>query len=176
MIQLVFAHSGLDFGSHDGMPWPHISQDFKNFKDRTYHTTLVMGAKTFESLPGLLPGRQHFVVVDPTRGNPVAKNGDVAHQYISINSFERMMQGQKDTTQVISVIGGVSLLEYAIDYASKVVHTQINLSDMDKKQVTTKLSDEFMDKVMSFGEQTERHWWKIDQTTSILESVLIREA
>lgn len=127
MIQLVFAHNGYEFGAENGMPWQHISDDFKNFKKRTENTILVMGAKTFASLPCVLKNRTHLVVVDPIRGNPVAKNGDVAHNYISINNFERILQNNVNTEQIISVIGGKNILEKALPYASKIIKTEIHL-------------------------------------------------
>lgn len=42
-----------------------IPADLRHFKRRTMGHTLLMGRKTFDSLPGLLPGRAHVVL---TRG------------------------------------------------------------------------------------------------------------
>ena len=38
----------------------HISADLKRFKSLTMGHTMIMGRKTFESLPGVLPGRPHW--------------------------------------------------------------------------------------------------------------------
>ena len=38
----------------------HISADLKRFKALTMNHTMLMGRKTFESLPGVLPGRPHW--------------------------------------------------------------------------------------------------------------------
>ena len=43
------------------LPW-HIPADLKRFKALTMGSVMVMGRKTFESLPGLLPGRRHIVL------------------------------------------------------------------------------------------------------------------
>lgn len=40
----------------------HISADLKRFKALTMNHTMLMGRKTFESLPGVLPGRPHWVL------------------------------------------------------------------------------------------------------------------
>ena len=40
----------------------HISADLKRFKSLTMGHTMIMGRKTFESLPGVLPGRPHWVL------------------------------------------------------------------------------------------------------------------
>ena len=40
----------------------HIPADLKHFKKLTMGHPIIMGRKTFESLPGILPGRPHFVL------------------------------------------------------------------------------------------------------------------
>lgn len=48
-------------GSENSIPW-HISEDFQYFKRTTMGWPMIMGRKTFESLPGVLKGRPHIVV------------------------------------------------------------------------------------------------------------------
>ena len=66
MITLVVARADNGVIGRDGkLPW-HIPEDLKRFKALTTGTAMVMGRKTFESLPGLLPGRRHIVLTrDP---------------------------------------------------------------------------------------------------------------
>jgi len=40
----------------------HIPKDLTFFKKKTLNKIIVMGRKTFESLPGLLPNREHWVI------------------------------------------------------------------------------------------------------------------
>ena len=54
------AENGV-IGKDGGLPW-HISEDLRRFKRLTMGSILIMGRKTFESLPGLLPGRRHIVL------------------------------------------------------------------------------------------------------------------
>jgi dihydrofolate reductase len=61
-------------GRDGKLPW-HIPADLKRFKALTMGTPMIMGRKTFESLPGLLPGRRHIVL---TRGAWSADGADVA--------------------------------------------------------------------------------------------------
>ena len=65
-IVLVVAVADNGVIGHDGaMPW-HISADFRRLKALTMGKPLVMGRKTFDSLPGILPGRRHIVITrDP---------------------------------------------------------------------------------------------------------------
>ncbi|MFT4310221.1 MAG: dihydrofolate reductase [Candidatus Woesearchaeota archaeon] len=60
VIISAVARNGV-IGYKGGIPW-HIPQDFKHFKSLTMGKTIVMGKKTFESLPGLLPDRKHVVI------------------------------------------------------------------------------------------------------------------
>jgi dihydrofolate reductase len=48
-------------GLNGGLPW-RISADLKHFKAVTMGSAMVMGRRTFDSLPGLLPGRRHIVL------------------------------------------------------------------------------------------------------------------
>ena len=63
-------------GREGGLPW-HISSDLKRFKALTMGKPMIMGRKTFDSLPGLLPDRRHIVL---TRNEDWAEEGaEVVH-------------------------------------------------------------------------------------------------
>ena len=49
-------------GKNGGLPWPHNKEDMQWFKEHTTGGVVVMGRKTWESLPGVLPGRPHVVI------------------------------------------------------------------------------------------------------------------
>jgi len=65
-IVLVVARARNGVIGKDGkLPW-HIPADLKHFKSVTSGAPMIMGRKTFNSLPGLLPGRRHIVLTrDP---------------------------------------------------------------------------------------------------------------
>ena len=48
-------------GRDGGLPW-HLPADLKRFKALTMGSAMIMGRRTFDSLPGLLPGRRHIVL------------------------------------------------------------------------------------------------------------------
>ena len=54
------AQNGV-IGRAGKLPW-HIPADLKRFKALTMGSVMVMGRRTFDSLPGLLPGRRHIVL------------------------------------------------------------------------------------------------------------------
>jgi dihydrofolate reductase len=82
-------------GRQGTLPW-HIPADLKRFKALTMGTVTVMGRRTFESLPGLLPNRRHIVLTRERGWN--AAGAEVAH---SVD--EALALAGKDR---ISVIGG----------------------------------------------------------------------
>ena len=58
---LAAAENGV-IGKDGAIPW-HISDDLKRFKALTMDKTIVMGRKTWDSLPRKpLPGRRNIVV------------------------------------------------------------------------------------------------------------------
>ena len=74
MLAYIWAedlNGGIGIDGH--LPW-HISNDLKRFKKITSGHPMVMGRKTFESLPGILPGRKHIVL---TRSDLKVDNSNV---------------------------------------------------------------------------------------------------
>src|SRR3954467_13234850 len=65
-VVLVIARARNGVIGRDGkLPW-RLPADLKHFKAVTMGRPMVMGRKTFDSLPGLLPGRRHIVLTrDP---------------------------------------------------------------------------------------------------------------
>lgn len=63
-IIVARARNGV-IGKDNQLIW-HLSDDLKRFKTLTMGHPIVMGRKTFESLPKVLPGRVHYVLT----GNP----------------------------------------------------------------------------------------------------------
>lgn len=97
MITLIVARADNGVIGRDGrLPW-HIPEDLKRFKTLTMRKPMIMGRKTFESLPGVLPGRRHIVL---TRGEWTAPEVEVAR---SVDAALAMADGD------VSVIGGAEI-------------------------------------------------------------------
>jgi len=62
MLALIVAvaHSRV-IGKDNTLIW-HLPNDLKFFKEKTTGHVIIMGRKTFESLPFLLPNREHWVI------------------------------------------------------------------------------------------------------------------
>ena len=62
MLALIVAvaHNRV-IGKDNTLIW-HLPNDLKFFKEKTTGHVIIMGRKTFESLPFLLPNREHWVI------------------------------------------------------------------------------------------------------------------
>jgi len=97
------------------VPWA-ISADLKRFKKLTLGKPMVMGRKTFESLPGLLPGRRHIVLTRDPDWN--AEGAEVAHDVQGALA----LVGTSD----FAVIGGAEIFALMADHATLWEITQVN--------------------------------------------------
>ena len=62
MLTMIFACDLQNAIGKDGdLPWRQ-STDLQHFKKITMGSNLIMGRKTWDSLPGMLPGREHYVL------------------------------------------------------------------------------------------------------------------
>jgi dihydrofolate reductase len=119
-ITIVVARSLNGVIGRDGsLPW-HIPDDLKRFKALTMGSVMVMGRKTFESLPRLLPGRRHIVLSrDPGWS---AEGAEVAH---SLDEALRLSKGER-----ISVIGGAHIFDQFLPIADRIELTEV-LDDVE---------------------------------------------
>lgn len=114
-VTIVIARAENGVIGRDGkLPW-HIPADLKRFKSLTMGSAMVMGRKTFESLPGLLPGRRHIVLTrDPRWAAPGA---DVVHSV-----EEALAEGKGER---LSVIGGAELFRLFLPLADRIELTEV---------------------------------------------------
>jgi len=107
------AQNGV-IGRDGGLPW-HLPADLRRFKALTMGSVMVMGRKTFESLPGVLPGRRHVVI---TR-DPVwqAEGTEAAH---GVDEALRLAEGEP-----VSVIGGAHIFALFLPLADRIELTEV---------------------------------------------------
>jgi len=102
-------------GLAGGLPW-RLPADLKHFKAATMGTAMVMGRRTFESLPGLLPGRRHIVLTrDPEWGAPGAETARSADEALALAG-----------DMPVSVIGGAEVIALFLDSAQAIDLTEIH--------------------------------------------------
>ncbi|WP_163194910.1 dihydrofolate reductase [Clostridium thermarum] len=106
-------------GGNNGLLW-HLPADLKKFKAITMagSRTMIMGRKTFESLPGVLPGRNHIVLTNNTDFHVESDNVEVVH---SIEELEPYIQSEEE----YFVIGGGQIYKLLMPYTSKMYITRV---------------------------------------------------
>ena len=109
------ARNGV-IGRDNKLPWK-LSADLKHFKALTMGHPMIMGRKTWESLPGLLPGRQHIVV---TRNPSYHADGATI-----TTSLHAAVTAAGDTDEVF-LIGGAELYAQAFEFADRLQLTEID--------------------------------------------------
>jgi dihydrofolate reductase len=112
-IVIARAQNGV-IGREGKLPW-HIPADLKRFKALTMGSAMVMGRKTFESLPGLLPGRRHIVLTrDPRWHADGAQVGHDIEEALTLAGNEP-----------VSVIGGADIFKLFLPFAERIELTEV---------------------------------------------------
>ena len=116
VLVVAVADNGV-IGSEGTLPW-HLPADLRRFKALATGKPMIMGRKTFESLPGLLPGRRHIVL---TRAAGWAEDGaeraDSPQQALALANAPH-----------IAVIGGAEIYRLFLPFADRIEWTEIHAS------------------------------------------------
>lgn len=122
MIILIAAiGENNEIGKNNDLLW-HLPDDFKRFKKLTSHHFLIMGRKTFESLPGPLPNRVHIVL---TQNKTYGKTGAVV--VYSMDEALKKAESKKD----IYIIGGGEIFKKGLGIADKIELTRVHGAFLD---------------------------------------------
>ena len=111
----------LELGRENNLIW-HLKGDMKFFKEQTMGKPIVMGRKTLESLPHLLPGRSHIVLTRQDFNVPGV---------LVIHSKEELLDYIKNYSEEVMIIGGASLYEQMIEEAEKLILTEIDATCLE---------------------------------------------
>jgi dihydrofolate reductase len=104
-------------GTEGAIPW-HLPADLRRFKQLTTGAPMIMGRKTFESLPGVLPGRRHIVLTRDTRW---AEDG--AETVHSVESALALANAPR-----VSVVGGADIYRLFLPRTDRIELTEVHLS------------------------------------------------
>ena len=93
-------------GKSNRLPW-HLPADVKFFKETTSSASkiMIMGRRTFESLPRVLPGRKHFILTTNKAYKPPA------HEDVFVFHTVEEILKQLDPDQEYFVIGGAEIFK-----------------------------------------------------------------
>ena len=123
-LHLIFAkaRNGV-IGKNNALPW-HLPEDMAHFKRVTMGCPVIMGRKTWDSLPARfrpLPGRVNVVVTRQIGWNEIGAqpSSSLRNALLFCEQFEHVW-----------VIGGAELYALALPYAHTAVVTEID-ADFD---------------------------------------------
>jgi dihydrofolate reductase len=114
VIGLVWAQSANGVIGRDGtLPW-HLPEDLKHFRSLTTGATVLMGRRTWESLPPRLrplPDRRNLVL------SRMPQDG--------VETYSDLPQALAAVSGDVWVIGGVTVYTAALSFADRMVVTEI---------------------------------------------------
>lgn len=117
-------------GVDNKLPWS-IPKDLLRFKSLTNNHPIIMGRKTFESLPSLLPNRTHIVLTHSKewKKQVIKKHPEV----IVLFSWDEIYEWINEfTPEKVFVIGGPALWEQGLKIADIFYLTKVkNIYDVD---------------------------------------------
>jgi dihydrofolate reductase len=110
MIRAILAcDEKWGIGKDNSLPWPHNPADLKWFKECTIGSVVVMGKRTWDSLPTKpLPKRNNIVITSeetPTYG---------PYHFLKYENYKPTVL-QMSVLQPVWIIGGAQLIENSID-------------------------------------------------------------
>jgi dihydrofolate reductase len=116
-ITLIAAASENNvIGNNNKLIW-HLSDDLKHFKELTKGHCVIMGRKTFESMPKALPNRTNIVV---TR-----KLDYIAKDAIVVHSIYEALEKAKDDKQPF-IIGGGEIYSQSMVLSDRIELTRVH--------------------------------------------------
>lgn len=117
-LSLIVAMDECDgIGKGNSLPW-RLPNDLKYFQEKTEHKKVVMGRKTYQSLPKLLKNREHYVL---SRGEFATKPGVVFH----VKDMNEVLQWKNDIEETF-IIGGSNIYEQFLPHVDRIYLTRIH--------------------------------------------------
>ena len=135
-----------ELGKDNNLIWK-FKEDMKFFRANTIGKPIVMGRKTFESLPGLLPERKHIILT--------TKDVELDPEVVIVHSLDELLDYMDGKDEEFMIIGGASLYAQTIDYADELLLTEIDAEDKDADAYFPEFNKEDWEskEVMSFREK-----------------------
>lgn len=119
MLSIIVAMAkNRALGKDNKMLW-YLPNDLKRFREITTGHKIIMGRKTFESLPGILPNRHHIVM---TRNKSYKVEDDRVTVVHSINELMKMLNDEDE----FFIIGGGEICSQLLPYTEKLYLTLLD--------------------------------------------------
>lgn len=123
-LVVAVAKNGV-IGRDGALPW-RISSDMKHFKAATMGKPVLMGRKTWDSLPRKpLPGRQNLVL---TRDADFKADGAWVYTDLAAMLAAARAMAEEAGVDEACIIGGAQLYNAVLPQADRIILTEVNLS------------------------------------------------
>ena len=155
---IVAAAENNAIGKDNGLIWS-LPNDLKRFKKLTSGHSIIMGRKTFDSFPGLLPNRKHIVI---SRN----KNISFSDEVTVVNNFEDAIRETGDDENPF-IIGGGQIYKLAMDLGDKIELTRVH-EEFKADTFFPKIDEDKWELIdEEFNEKDERHQFSFTYKTYI---------
>ena len=122
-------------------------KDLRRFVSLTKEKTVVMGRKTWESLPVKLPKRKNIVLTKSSKIEPSMKKGVLVEPDLIVNDLDTILKMSEN--EEIWIIGGANIYEQFIKYTKTVELTKISATVSDYDTTVDWLEESLKDFVIS---------------------------
>ena len=117
-ITIIVAAAENDaIGKNNNLIWS-LPDDLKRFKRLTSGHCIIMGRKTFDSFPGLLPNRKHIVISKKSQSY-------FPEEVIVANNFEDAIKATNEDENPF-IIGGGQIYNIAMKYTDTIELTRVH--------------------------------------------------
>ena len=114
---IVAAAENNAIGKNNNLIW-NLPDDLKRFKRLTSGHCIIMGRKTFDSFPGLLPNRKHIVISKKSKSY-------FPEEVIVVNNFEDAIKATNEDKNPF-IIGGGQIYNLAMKYSNTIELTRVH--------------------------------------------------
>jgi dihydrofolate reductase len=128
IIAAIDSKDGL--GKNNKLAWSY-PQDLHRFKMTTLNHTVVMGRKTWESLPKALPGRRNVVITrNPAKAFADYYKGDTSHEKLPAEFYNNplhpdIFDSPFQLLEKIFYIGGAEIYKQVINEVDQLLLTRV---------------------------------------------------
>ena len=156
MLTMIFAcDMNNAIGKNGDLPWRQ-STDLQHFKQITLGGTIVMGRKTWDSLPGKLPDREHLVMTRSYRDD------------VETITYEGVLELSKK--REIFIIGGGEIYNLFLPHTEKIHRTIIHCKVEDADTFAPEINSEIF-KVSGSNVVKKSARDEYDMTFELLERI-----
>ena len=126
------------------------------FKENTMGKPIVMGRKTFESLPKKLPNRKHIILT--------SKNLSLDEDIIVCHSLEEVLDWIHDYNDEVMIIGGAKVYEEFLPFSDRLLLTEINDSDQEADVFFPEITNEWEKTIIKRYDENQPTYQHVEYT------------